>query len=200
MNILLVNNDSDTWQELQRTVSDAGHNVTSIHHKEISLFPIEEYELAILSGGWWYDDEIELLAEYAEELELIRTCPIPLLGICIGMQLMHVSLDRAAPLLDVPQSGIREITVTELGQLRYALPPTMSVFKNHTRGVIEADPIFDVLAYSPGHVEIIAHQERPMLGVQFHPEVGDAHECVTLLNTLINLVVPSPNATIEGKL
>ena len=58
MNILLVNNDSDTWQELQQAVSSAGHNVTSIHHKEVKLHPAEEYDLAILSGGWWYDDEI----------------------------------------------------------------------------------------------------------------------------------------------
>lgn len=190
MKIVLVNNDSDTWSELQRVTSAAGHSVTSIYHKELPLIPHEEYDAAILSGGVWYDDETELLAEYAEELVFIRDCPIPLLGICIGMQLMHVSLDRAVPLLDEPQSGMRDITITPLGQTRYGLPARMRVFKNHTRGVIEADPIFDILGTSPGHVEIIRHQERPMLGVQFHPEVGESEACVRLMNRLLDLIMP----------
>ena len=141
----------------------------------------------------------ELLAEYAEELEFIRTCPIPLLGICIGMQLMHVSLDRAVPLLDVPQSGLADITVTEAG-VRQGLPPKMRVFKNHTRGIIEADPIFEVLATSPGHVEIMQHRERPMLGVQFHPEVGDTDESVRMLGMLLGLIIYETNEQKEGKL
>lgn len=172
MNILLVNNSSSTFAELQQTVVAAGHNVTSITHKEIPDYPAADYDAAVLSGGWWYDDEVELLEQYAEELGFIRTCPIPLLGICIGMQLMHVALDQAVPLLDVPQEGYKPITVTPLGQ-RAGLPESMLVYKLHTRGIFEPDSSFDTLATSPGHIEIIRHKTRPMLGVQFHPEVSD---------------------------
>ena len=199
MKILLVDNASDTFTELQQVVSAAGHTVTSITHKEIPLYSAEDYDVAVLSGGWWYDDETELLVQYAEELEFIRVCPIPLLGICIGMQLMHVALDRAVPLLDEPQSGLKDITVTEAG-IRQGLPPKLRVHKNHTRGILKADPIFDVLATSPGHIEIMQHRERPMLGVQFHPEVGNVDECVRMLGMLLGLIIYETNEQKEGKL
>lgn len=197
MNILLIDNSSDTFRELQETVTAAGHSATSITHKEILLYPVDEYDLVILSGGWWYDDELELLRAYADELELIRTCPIPLFGICLGMQLMHVALDRAVPLLDTPQSGFADISVTEAG-IRQGLPPRMHVFKNHTQGVIEADPIFEVLARSPGHVEMMQHRERPMLGVQFHPEVGELDDRVRMLGMLLGLIIFETNQQKEG--
>lgn len=199
MNVLLVDNSSDTFAELQEVVMQAGHSVTSISYREIPLYPADAYQLVILSGGWWYDDEVELLTQYAEELELIRTCPVPLLGICIGMQLMHVALDRAVPLLDVPQSGRKDITATERG-IRAGLPPRMQVHKNHTRGIIEADPLFEVLASSPGHIEIMQHRERPMLGVQFHPEVGELDECVNTLGMLLGLIIFETQEQKEGKL
>lgn len=199
MKVLLVDNKSSTFAELQETVAASGHSVTSITHKEIPLYPAEDYDVAILSGGWWYDDETELLAQYAEELEFIRTCPIPLLGVCIGMQLMHVALDQAVPLLDEPQSGLKDIMTTEEG-IRHGLPPKMRVHKNHTRGIIEADPIFEILARSPGHIEIMQHRERPMLGVQFHPEVGNIDESVRVLGMLLGLIIYETNEQKEGKL
>lgn len=199
MKVLLIDNASDTFSELRHTIEAAGHEVTAITHTTISTQAITTYDIAILSGGWWYDDEAELLKQYAEELEFIRTCPLPLLGICIGMQLMHVAFDRVVPLLDEPQSGYKTITVSEIG-VRSGLPPTLHVFKNHTRGIIAADPTFDVLATSPGHIEIIQHKERPMLGVQFHPEVGEIQHAVNVLGMLLGLIVYETNEQKEGKL
>jgi para-aminobenzoate synthetase len=171
--ILLVNNDSDSWSALHDLCKRCDWEVTAIHHKELLTATVSEFDLVILSGGWWYDDEVELLTEYAAELQLINTSPIPVLGICIGMQLMHVALDQAVPLLDSPQSGFRNIQLTASGQKLFGLPDTIRVFKNHTRGVIEVDPEFERLAHSPGHVEIMLHRQRQLLGVQFHPESED---------------------------
>lgn len=185
MNVLLVNNDSDTWDELLDVARTAGHVVTPVHCRAIGAIDPRGYDAAVLSGGWWYDDPSELLQQYAEELEFIRSSPIPIVGICIGMQLMHVSLGQAVPLLDQPQSGYKPISVTPAGQEIFGFPAVMNVFKNHTRAVLEADPQFTVLAHSPGHVEIMMHHTRPLLGVQFHPEVGPVVEAADLLNTLL---------------
>ena len=190
MKVLLVNNDSDTWEELEEVTRAAGHEMTPVHCSTIGAIDPRGYDLAVLSGGWWYDDETELLKNYAEELEFIKTSPIPILGICIGMQLMHVSLDQAVPLLDVQQSGYKPIQVSKVGQAIFGFSAELSVFKNHTRGVIEADPSFDVLASSPGHIEIMMHRERPLLGVQFHPEVGSVADAAALLNQLLAPLMP----------
>lgn len=191
MRLLIVNNDSDTWEELLDVAQTAGHQVTPVHCRAIGAIDPRGYDMAVLSGGWWYDEPEELLENYAEELEFIRSAPIPILGICIGMQLMHVSLDQAVPLLDQPQSGYKPIEVSEVGQEIFGFPSVMNVFKNHTRAVIEADPHFDVLATSPGHIEIMMHRERPLLGVQFHPEVGPVVEAADLFDTLLLALKPS---------
>ncbi len=195
MNVLLVNNDTTTenWNELVAVCTALDFNIVTTHHSELLTVDMSRFDLAILSGGWWYDDETELLREYAAELEFINTATIPVFGICIGMQLLHVALDQAVPLLDEEQGGFKEITVTQKGQDLFGLAPTTLVFKNHTRGVVEADPNFDVLAYSPGHVEIIRHQTRPLIGVQFHPESEASIEASKiLLQKLITPLVPLP--------
>ena len=186
MNVVLVNNESDTWQELYDTVVAAGYGATAVHHSAIGAIDPRGYDLAILSGGWWYDDETELLREYAEELEFIRSAPIPILGICLGMLLMHVAVDQAVPLLDEPQHGVKTIDVNVAGRALFGFDDKLAVFKNHTRAVIETDPQFELLADSPGHAEIILHKTRPLLGVQFHPEVGDRQQTVSLLRSLVD--------------
>jgi GMP synthase-like glutamine amidotransferase len=189
MNVLLVNNDSDTWDELQAVAKAAGYNVTPIHCSAIGAIDPRGYNLAILSGGWWYDDEVELLETYAEELMFIRTTPIPILGICIGMQLMHVSVDQAVPLMAERENGWKEIDVNVSGQMIFDFPEKIKVFKNHDRAVFETDPQFDEVASSSGHAEILLHRTRPLLGVQFHPEVGETKEAAAMLKTLVDALL-----------
>ncbi len=170
MNILLVNNDTDSWEKLVATCSGPANQVTPAHHSQLATYDISTYDLVVLSGGWWYDDYNELVANYSDEIKLIRTSPTPILGICIGMQLMHVALERDVPLLDARQDGYQQITLSTRAQTLFDLPEMVSVFKYHTRAVLEADPEFETLARSPGHIEIMLHRSRPLLGVQFHPE------------------------------
>lgn len=193
MKVLLVNNDSDTWDKLVRVAEAADYTVTAIHHSDIGTTNVHDYDLAILSGGWWYDDEVELLQTYAEELQFIKSTPIPILGICLGMQLMHVAVDQAVPLMDEPQSGDKMISVNPAGQALFGFPAEMEVFKNHTRAVLEVDPQFDKLAVSEkGYVEIMAHRKRPLLGVQFHPEMGPLEKAAVRLQTLVNGLLQTP--------
>lgn len=199
MNVLLVNNDSDTWQELYDVAVAAGYTVTPIHHSAIGAIDPRGYDVAILSGGWLYEavdgpeiGAVKTLNVYAEELEFIRSTPIPILGICVGMQLMHIAVDQALPMLDEPQHGWKEIDVNVAGQMLFGFPERLSVFKNHTNAVVETDPQFETLASSPGHTEIMLHKERPLLGVQFHPEVGDGEAPAELLRTLVNGLMKIP--------
>lgn len=188
MKLLLINNDSDSWEELQAACTALGHTITPIHFSDIAGISPDQHDTAILSGGFWYDDEVKLLNTYAQELLFIKTAPIPILGICLGMQLMHVALEKAVPLLDEPQTGYRHIDITPRGQKLLGLPPRMRVFKNHTRAVIEAAGEFEVLATSPHYVEAMKHRTKPLLGVQFHPEIFDQDESLESLDILLHAV------------
>lgn len=170
MRILLINNDTDSWDKLLAMVSTPSDIVTPLNHRELPTHDTSAYDLIVLSGGWWYDDFDELRQVYASELDLIRTSTVPILGICIGMQLMHVALEGDVPLLDAAQNGFQPITLTPTAQELFGLPETIEVFKYHTRGVLTPDDEFELLGTSPGHIEIMRHRTRPLLGVQFHPE------------------------------
>lgn len=183
--LLLVNNDSDTWQELVDGCRDAGFAVDTIGCRDVNERSAEGYDAAVLSGGWWYDDEIQHLEIYKGELALIRKAPVPMLGICIGMQLMQIAHSGEVQLLDKPQYDLQEISINEVGQRLLGWPATMRVHKNHTMGALSVASGFDVLARSPGHVEMIRHRQKPLVGVQFHPEVGDPEARAAMLYQLV---------------
>ncbi|HSX42927.1 MAG TPA: tyrosine/phenylalanine carboxypeptidase domain-containing protein [Candidatus Saccharimonadales bacterium] len=199
MKLLLVNNDSDTWQELYDLCLRCGYDVTAVHCSGITTELADAHDVTVLSGGYWYDDAEKHLSTYAQEVQVIRTATKPIVGICLGMQLMHIAYNGDVPLLDGPQNGLQPVAVTEVGQALLGLPPSLVVHKNHTRGVVLVDPAFAVLASSPGHIEIMMHTERPLLGMQFHPEIGDVVANTGLFKTLLAGVgAPVPGSLQTG--
>lgn len=192
MKLLLVDNDSDTLIELRQLCDQLGFDVVTVHCSQLATQQLSDFGLVVLSGGYWYDDELKHLETYAAELELIRTASIPIIGVCLGMQLMHVAFSGHVPLLDQHQSGAREITLTKLGQQILQLPEHITVHKNHTRGVISALEHFNILGLSEGHLEIIQHKSRPLLGVQFHPEIDDARQGFEIMQRLIEALQIQP--------
>lgn len=193
MNILVVNNDTDpeNWDDLLAVLKGGGHTVTPVSCRAIGAIDSRGYDAAVLSGGWWAStqDAPEILQLYAEEIRFIEEAKIPMLGICVGMLLIHVASNQAIPLLDERQYGFREIKVTEAGRALLHLPEKIEVFKNHDRGVIETDPRFEVLAKSEICAEAIVHKWKPLLGVQFHPESGDKNHAVPMMNLLLDALM-----------
>lgn len=197
---LLVNNDTtdDNWTLLQKVTKKAGYDVTPVHHSAIGAIDARGYDFAILTGGWWASnqDASDVLRMYAEELRFIEESPIPIMGICVGMLLMHVAVDEASPVLDEKQDGFKEIDVNIAGRALFGFPERLSVFKNHDRGIIETDPSFEILATSDVCTEIILHKEKPLLGVQFHPENEHTVEDAALLvKILVEGLLSVVNAT-----
>ena len=188
MKLLLIDNDSDTLIELRALCDSLDYDVSTVHCSQLAAHDAANYDLIVLSGGFWYDDELQHIAAYADELQLIQSSQTPIIGICLGMQLMHVAFSGHVPLLDEPQSGAKQITISPLGMEILGLPEHITVQKNHTRGVISALEHFDVLGHSHTHLEIMRHKSLPFLGVQFHPEIGDREQNKALLRKFIDAV------------
>jgi GMP synthase-like glutamine amidotransferase len=187
--ILVVNNDSDTWQELLDTVRDCGYEAEILHCQAVRPDSGQGCDAAILSGGWWYDDAAKHLEVYQGEIDFITHTSLPTLGICIGMQLMQLAFSGLVPQLDEPQKDLQTISVLPEGQKLLSLPEQITVHKNHTLGVVMPADGFTVLAASPDHVEIIKHATRPLLGVQFHPEVGEHDARIAMLQNLLETTI-----------
>ncbi len=189
MKVLLIDNDSDTIAELSELCRRCGCEVVVASCHDLDSTDALDFDLIVLSGGYWYDDDAAQHRAYDPELELIRRAQLPMVGICIGMQLMVLVSEGTVPLLDTPQTGERTIRVHAEGQRLLGLPAEARVYKNHTRGVTKVPEVFEVLADSPGHVEIIRHRTLPLVGVQFHPEVGPKPEMKQLFEHLVDIVL-----------
>ncbi len=102
---------------------------------------------------------------------------VPILGICYGMQLLNHSHGGKVTPAATREFGHGiihfegKITGPFAGMLT-KLPKSQNVWLSHSDHVQDLAPHFQIVARSDNNViAIIAHKEKPWLGVQFHPEV-----------------------------
>ncbi len=107
-------------------------------------------------------------------LDLIRaSADIPLLGVCLGHQAIGEAFGARVVRGDVPIHG--KVTDVEHGgeRLFAGCPSPMSTARYHSL-VVEREslsPDFHIDAEtSDGVIMAISHRQRPIFGIQFHPE------------------------------
>jgi GMP synthase (glutamine-hydrolysing) len=123
----------------------------------------------ILSGGpsSVYDPDAPHLPAY------VLDSGLPVLGICYGMQLLAHNMDgRVAP------SQLREYGPSELNtadpacSLFTGLRAPITVWMSHGDRIEELPPGFSAVAQTENSpVAAMAHADRGLFGLQFHPEV-----------------------------
>ncbi len=104
--------------------------------------------------------------------EEILRLPVPILGICYGLQLGSLVLGGKVLPSRTREYGRADLRVQLEDSLFRGVPPESTVWMSHGDRV-EADPKeFDVLAATANcpHAAV-KHKTRPFYGVQFHPEV-----------------------------
>ena len=104
--------------------------------------------------------------------EYIDRAGVPVLGICAGHQFMALHLGGEARPAKVPEFGKTRLVVDRPDALFEGLPPTFEVWESHNDEVTAVPAGFEVLAHSGNcGVQAMRSLERPLFGVQFHPEV-----------------------------
>jgi anthranilate synthase component 2 len=103
-------------------------------------------------------------------LALCRDAPIPLLGVCLGMQALVVAHGgRVAAAGELIHGQRRELTHDGTGMFA-GLPSPLSVGRYHSLAARELPPCLRVTAWCGALPMAVEHRERPQWGVQFHPE------------------------------
>ena len=98
----------------------------------------------------------------------------PILGICAGHQFMALHLGGDAKPAKTPEFGKAQLVVDEEDDLFRGLPRQLEVWESHNDEVSAVPEGFVNLAHSEYCTcQAMRARDRPLFGVQFHPEVED---------------------------
>jgi len=144
---------------------------------DMDMDGLEKFSRVILCGTALKDNI------YLEQLDLfhwIRDWKKPVFGICAGMQV--IGRVFGGNIVSQPAIGLEKIDILEdsalMGERR-----EIEGYHLHNYGVTLPDQ-FRLLAGSPVRVEAFCHEEMPIYGIIFHPEVRNRW----ILDRFANLV------------
>ena len=169
--ILILDYGSQFTQLIARRVREA-RVYSEIHPPTVSLDFVRRWNPTgiILSGGpaSIYDDNVP-----TAQREILEIAPI--LGICYGMNII-VDLEggRVKP-ASRREYGRAELIIDEAAGLfdGFASGEKMTVWMSHADYVEQPPTGYHVVAHSTNSpIAAIRHDDRPIYGVQFHPEVA----------------------------
>jgi len=138
--------------------------------------PADEVDVLVMTGGRMGAYETEAYPYLADEMALARELverDVPVLGICLGSQLLAAALGGRAYLADRPEVGAVPVELTDAG---YRHPV---VSKVAGRRVFEMHE--DTFDLPPGSVLLARSDRFPQafalgsaLAIQFHPEAHNS--------------------------
>ncbi len=120
--------------------------------------------------------------------DYLRDLKIPILGICLGMQIMGTTF--GGNVLPGTVGGYAEVDVEVVKEndILKGFPPKFKTWASHMDQVVLLPNDFEILAKSDVcDIEAMKHKKRPMYGVQWHPEVAHTEYGQELLDNFIAL-------------
>lgn len=111
---------------------------------------------------------------------------IPILGLCYGMQLACHALGGKVHAAPSREYGRTTCQILEPDPLLAGLPKETTVWMSHGDQVDQVAPEWQVLAGTPTcPLAAVRHKQRPIFGLQFHPEVSHTPMGIRILRNFL---------------
>lgn len=166
MTILVINNKGQYNHRIQRSLQ-----YLNIPSELVSnTHTIEEIEAKspiglILGGG-------PSIEGAGNSEEYIKHFDIPILGICLGHQLIAKAYGGEVSTSETESYAQVKININNDENLFNQIGPEMDVWSSHKDEVKTIPEEFEILASSDlCDVESFKHKDKDIYGIQFHPEV-----------------------------
>jgi len=168
--VLVVDNYDSFVFNLVQYLNQLGAETVVQRNDEVSTADVRGYDGVLLSPGPGTPEDAGV------SVELVGACEdegVPLLGVCLGHQAIAVAhgatVSRAPELLHGKTS---EVEHQHAGVL-HALPSPFTATRYHSLAVEEATLPAELQVTgrtASGVVMALRHRDKPVEGVQFHPE------------------------------
>ena len=170
MILVLDNYDSFTYN-LVHYIGESRQEVLVVRNDEITIEQINDLnpEKIVISPGPCTPKEAGI------SIELIKNATVPLLGVCLGHQAIGAAF--GGNIIKAPEIFHGKLSEVEHNNenIFKGIDSPYSVVRYHSL-IIEKDSLPDelkitgVLKDNPEIIMAIEHKEKPIYGVQFHPE------------------------------
>ena len=170
MILVLDNYDSFTYN-LVHYIGESGQEVLVVRNDGITIEQINDLnpEKIVISPGPCTPKEAGI------SIELIKNATVPLLGVCLGHQAIGAAFGGSV--IKAPEIFHGKLSQVEHNKenIFKGIDSPYSVVRYHSL-IIEKDTlpeeleITGVLEENPEIIMSIKHKQRPIYGVQFHPE------------------------------
>jgi para-aminobenzoate synthetase component 2 len=168
--VLVVDNYDSFVFNLVQYLGQLEVDTTVLRNDAVTAKDVDGYDGVLISPGPGAPEQAGM------SVELVGVCEdkgVPLLGVCLGHQAIAVAhgatVGRAPELLHGKTSEV----VHEHAGVLHGLPSPFTVTRYHSLAVDEDTlPVeLDVTGRTPGGVVMaLRHRDKPVEGVQFHPE------------------------------
>lgn len=146
-----------------------------------------DFDLVILSGG----HEISVdwhKKDFMEEIKLIKKAKCPVIGICLGFELIAKSFDSHLHKMDKNEKKELIIDIVENDLIFEGINKLVG-YENHRWKVSKLGKNLIPLASSVKGIEIFKHKNKFIYGFQFHPEKSNYDDCgMKLFENIFTLI------------
>jgi anthranilate synthase/aminodeoxychorismate synthase-like glutamine amidotransferase len=181
------NNDSFTYNIVDGLRKIGYYRLDVIETKELTLLKVRTYDKLILSPGPGLPEDYPPLFDVLDAFHETK----PILGICLGLQAIGLyfsgRLFNLNPVVHGQAALLKTIKPTPLFN---GLPPQFHVGLYHS-WALAPDPFpndLEIIAQSEaGIIMAIQLKNRPVFGLQFHPESHITEHGLAILKNFVHL-------------
>lgn len=170
--ILVIDNYDSFVYNIVHYLRELGEEVTVKRNDQFELNEILEYDKVVLSPGPGIPSEAGKLLEVIQFNNQLENC-VPMLGICLGHQAIAEVFGGTLRNLSQVYHGIAsKINVDPDTRLYQNFESKLTVGRYHSWVAdIESAPLLKANAWDQeSNVMSLEHIEKPIWGIQYHPE------------------------------
>ena len=185
--LVVDHHDSYTWNLVHLFATVSGALPVVVEHDEVAPADLLSagFTHLVLSPGPGHPDDVR---DFSVGRDLLLRAEVPVLGVCLGMQGLVTAYGGRVGRV-APAHGDVAVVEHRGGSMFAGVPTRFRAVRYHSLAVRALPDALEPTAWCAGDAEqvvmAVAHREKPLWGVQFHPEsVLSEHGEVLVANFL----------------